>query len=93
VTMVLDADGRGAGVRPAIELGHVVGEIRGGTVATEPGDFINARSERYWDLRERFERGDIDIDPNDDQLAKSPAQALVASYTRRSTSDRASFRW
>jgi hypothetical protein len=28
------------------------------------------RSEWYWDLRERFERGDIDIDPNDDQLAK-----------------------
>jgi hypothetical protein len=69
--MALDADGLGAGVFDRlIELGHSVGEIRGGKTATEPDDFINARSEWYWHLRERFERGDIDIDPNDDQLAK-----------------------
>jgi hypothetical protein len=70
VTMALDADGLGAGVYDRlIELGHSVGEIRGGKAGTEPEDFINARSEWYWNLRERFERGDIDIDPNDDQLA------------------------
>jgi hypothetical protein len=28
------------------------------------------RSEWYWKLRERFERGEIDIDPNDKELAK-----------------------
>jgi hypothetical protein len=71
VTMAVDADGLGAGVFDRlIELGHSVGEIRGGKAATEPDDFINARSEWYWNLRERFERGDIDIDPDDDQLAK-----------------------
>jgi hypothetical protein len=42
----------------------------GGKAAIEPDDFVNARSEWYWNLRERFEQGEIDIDPNDDQLAK-----------------------
>jgi hypothetical protein len=32
--------------------------------------FINKRAQYYWQLRERFERGDIAIDPNDLQLAK-----------------------
>jgi hypothetical protein len=33
-------------------------------------DFINKRAQYYWQLRERFEQGQIDIDPNDDELAK-----------------------
>lgn len=32
--------------------------------------FINKRAQYYWQLREKFERGDIDIDENDVQLAK-----------------------
>ena len=31
--------------------------------------FVNARAEDYWTLRELFEQGEIDIDPDDDQLA------------------------
>jgi hypothetical protein len=40
------------------------------TPVTEPDDLINARSEWCWNLRERFERGDTDVDPNDDQPAR-----------------------
>jgi hypothetical protein len=71
VRKAVDADGLGAGVFDRlVELGHSVTEIRGGLPATQPEDFTNRRSEWYWDLRNRFERGEIDIDPNDDVLAK-----------------------
>ena len=64
VTMAVDADGLGAGVYDRlVELGHSVGEIRGGLPAIKPEDFVNRRSEWYWNLRERFEDGEIDIDP------------------------------
>jgi hypothetical protein len=70
VTMAVDADGLGACVYDRLrELGHDVGEIRGGRPAMKPGDFVNARSEWFWNLRERFEAGEIDIDPTDDKLA------------------------
>jgi hypothetical protein len=32
--------------------------------------FVNARAEWYWELRERFEHGEIDIDPDDEVLAE-----------------------
>jgi hypothetical protein len=71
VTMAVDADGVGGGVFDRlIELGHSVGEIRGGLASVEPEDFVNRRSEWYWNLRKRFEAGEIDIDPEDEQLAK-----------------------
>jgi hypothetical protein len=71
VKMAVDADGLGAGVFDRlVELGHAVGEIRGGQPAIEPEDFVNRRSEWYWNLRNRFEHGDIDIDPLDTELAK-----------------------
>jgi hypothetical protein len=71
VGMAVDADGLGAGVFDRlIELGHSVTEIRGGQPAVEPEDFVNRRSEWYWNLRQRFENGQIDIDPDDDVLAK-----------------------
>jgi hypothetical protein len=31
--------------------------------------FVNARAEDYWTLRELFEQGEVDIDPDDDKLA------------------------
>jgi hypothetical protein len=63
-TMAVDADGLGAGVFDRlIELGYPAGEIRGGKTAIEPEDFVNARSEWYWTLRNRFQNGEIDIDP------------------------------
>jgi hypothetical protein len=71
VTMAVDADGLGAGVFDRlIELGYPAGEIRGGKAAIEPEDFVNARSEWYWNLRNRFEECEIDIDPDDEVLAK-----------------------
>jgi hypothetical protein len=61
----------GAGVYDRlVELGHSVGEIRGGLPAIKPEDFVNRRSEWYWNLRKRFEDGEIDIDPLDKALAQ-----------------------
>jgi hypothetical protein len=39
--------------------------------------FVNLRAEGYWNLRERFEEGSIDIDPEDDDLA---AQLSALQY-------------
>jgi hypothetical protein len=39
------------------------------TTGVDNERFINARAENYWTLRELFEAGDIDIDPDDDKLA------------------------
>jgi hypothetical protein len=51
VTIAVDADGLGAGVFDRlVELGHAVGEIRGGLPAIQPEDFVNRRSEWYWNL-------------------------------------------
>ena len=36
--------------------------------AKENTRFFNQRAELYWNLRERFEKGDIDIDPHADEL-------------------------
>ena len=70
ITMAVDADGLGAGVYDRlVELGHSVGEIRGGLPAIKPEDFVNRRSEWYWNnLRKRFEDGEIDIDPLDERF-------------------------
>jgi hypothetical protein len=43
-----------------------VGETK---TVTEPDRFINLKAELYWRLREMFERGEIDIDPADEELA------------------------
>jgi hypothetical protein len=37
--------------------------------AEDSEHFINRRAELYWAIRDRFESGDIDIDPDDDELA------------------------
>jgi len=39
--------------------------------------FVNLRAESYWGLREIFEAGEIDIDPNDEDLA---AQLAAIKY-------------
>jgi hypothetical protein len=41
----------------------------GGEAPIDKERFVNARAEDYWMLRERFEQGEIDIDPDDDKLA------------------------
>jgi hypothetical protein len=58
------------GLRSLVELDIRVTEIRGGQPAVEPDDLVNGRSEWYWNLRLRFENCEIDIDMDDDVLAK-----------------------
>jgi len=66
----VDADGLGAGVVDRlVEQKHPVKPAHGGTRPRDPERFLNRRAEWFWTLRELFESGEIDIDPNDDELA------------------------
>jgi hypothetical protein len=51
------------------ELDVPVVPYNGGEVPIDKERFVNARAEDYWTLREQFEQGDVDIDPDDDKLA------------------------
>jgi phage terminase large subunit len=65
----IDADGLGAGVFDRLnEQGQPVVEMRSGGSARDKEQFLNARAEWYWGLRERFEKGEIAID-KDEELA------------------------
>jgi len=48
--------------------------INVGAAAQDPEAFVNRRAELWWQVRERFESGEIDIDPNDDDLAAELAE-------------------
>jgi hypothetical protein len=50
-------------------MGLPVTGFNGGARANDAVLFQNARAESYWCLREWFEQGLIDIDPNDEELA------------------------
>ncbi|MDD3927725.1 MAG: hypothetical protein PHT33_13820 [bacterium] len=66
----VDGDGLGAGVVDRLaELDKPVAEMRSGFAALDNERFLNRRAEWYWGLRERFETGDVDIDPEDEELA------------------------
>jgi len=70
LSAVIDEVGVGAGVFDrARELGLDIVGVNGGQSPADKERFINARAESFWNLREMFESGDIDIDPDDDQLA------------------------
>ncbi len=70
VTAVIDLPGVGGGVVDRlIELGLPVTPYNGGEAPIDKERFVNARAEDYWTLRELFEAGDIDLDPDDDKLA------------------------
>src|SRR5215212_170332 len=70
VTAAIDADGVGGGVYDRLaEQEYPVSPIHSGQAAVDPATFINKRAEWYWNLRKRFEAGDIDIDQHDDKLA------------------------
>ena len=69
-TIIVDVVGVGAGVYDRlVELGLPVVAYNGGGGAVRQGAFVNARAEDYWNLRELFENGEIDIDELDDVLA------------------------
>jgi hypothetical protein len=62
--------GVGAGVYDRlVELGLPVVAYNGGEAPYDKERFVNARAEDYWNLRELFENGEIDIDELDDVLA------------------------
>jgi hypothetical protein len=49
-----------------LDLSHSLQRRRG---TDRQGAVCQARAEDYWTLRERFEQGELDIDPDDDKLA------------------------
>jgi CubicO group peptidase (beta-lactamase class C family) len=70
VRAVVDVPGVGGGVVDRLaELELRVVPYNGGEAPRDKERFVNARAEDFWTLRERFEQGEIDIDPDDDKLA------------------------
>ncbi|OLT24399.1 hypothetical protein BJF79_13740 [Actinomadura sp. CNU-125] len=66
----VDGVGVGAGVvDELLEAGHDVVDMQSGAAAMDSKHFANARAEWWWGLRQRFEDGDMDLDPDDDELA------------------------
>ncbi|MFG2046150.1 hypothetical protein ACGFIW_01800 [Micromonospora sp. NPDC048935] len=66
----VDGVGVGGGVvDQLVEHGHDVVDMQAGGGAVDREHFVNARAEWYWSLRQRFEDGDVDLDPDDDELA------------------------
>lgn len=66
----VDVVGVGGGVADElVEYGISPVEMIAGSAPLDSERFKNARAEWWWGLRERFEQGDVAIDPADDQLA------------------------
>ena len=59
------------------EISHIFRGINIGNKASNSDEFVNLRAEVWWHIRERFERGDIDIDPRDDELAAQLADVRL----------------
>lgn len=79
----VDGVGVGAGVvDELLEAGHDVVDMQSGAAAMDSEHFANARAEWWWGLRQCFEDGDIDIDPDDDDLA-TQLGAMKYKYTAR----------
>lgn len=73
--------GRGV-VDRAKEQDHPVVGVNVGQAASDSEAFANLRAEGYWGLRERFQAGEIDLDPEDEDLA---AQLVDLKYKRTSS--------
>jgi hypothetical protein len=79
----VDGVGVGSGVvDELLESGHSVVDMQSGAAAMDSEHFANARAEWWWGLRQRFEDGDIDVDPDDDELA-AQLGAVKYKYTSR----------
>lgn len=48
-----------------------------GGKSTDSSEYTNLRAQAWWAVRERFERGDIDIDSRDDELAAQLADVRL----------------
>jgi hypothetical protein len=67
----VDDTGLGGGVTDRLrEQGHMVSAINFGASATDEEKHLNARTELFWSLRERFREGTIAIDPADRKLLR-----------------------
>ena len=83
--IVVDVVGVGSG--PASRIREVtshdaVVDCSAGKAAADSVNFANLRSEGLWQLRQRFQEGDIDIDPEDELLL-----AELSRLTYGTTSD------
>ena len=79
----VDVIGIGRGVVDrAQEQKKPVEGINVGEAADDPERFINRRAELWWQTREMFERGEIDLDPTDEDLA---AELVEIKFKRTST--------
>jgi phage terminase large subunit len=66
----VDVIGVGAGVHDRLsEQGLSVRRFNAAEAAYDRERFVNRRAEAYWSLRESLERGTVDLDPFDDDLA------------------------
>lgn len=75
----VDVIGIGAGVVDGLnEVGEPVEAINVGAAPVDKEHFVNARAEYFWFLRGLFERGEIDIDPADEELASQLASMKFA---------------
>ncbi len=79
----VDGVGVGGGVVDRlVEIGFGVVDMQAGAAPADREHFLNARAEWYWALRERFEAGDMDLDPDDDDLA-AQLGAIKYRFTSR----------
>lgn len=79
----VDRIGIGKGIADRCrELRKPVDGIAVSETANEEDDYYNLRSEAYWAVRTAFERGEIDIDPLDEDLA---AELSNIKYKRTSS--------
>jgi hypothetical protein len=79
----VDGVGVGAGVVDMLaEDGYPVNDMQAGGGSSDSTRFLNARAEWYWSLRVAFERGLIDLDPEDEDLA-AQLSSIKYKHTRR----------
>jgi hypothetical protein len=70
IPMWIDISGLGSGTYDRLrEQSHSVMPFDGGERAMDPVRFKNRRAEQYWYLRSMFEKGAVDLDPLDEDLA------------------------
>lgn len=68
-TVKVDGVGIGGAVVDMLKAGgYPVQDINNSEKAVADEDYYNVRAESYWQFRERFEKGEIDIGPDDEQL-------------------------
>jgi len=71
----IDDVGVGGGVTDRLhEEGHKTQPVNAGAKAEDPGQFFNLSAEMHWEMRKRFETGNIDIPDNEQLLSQLPAR-------------------